>query len=703
MMITIAAYFVWILLLGTATGVLYLRWNLFGKMSPSATMLVGLASTPVVVCLPNYIMNVIRPGGSAWFFVLFPAATAAAWLLFGKNFRYAADAYKEMWLYVKNQIKDLGMWILLDILIVQDILVFFIYRFNVRSNWSRIINQTKYAIGIYGIYVVIGILVVSSVLLGIAMLKNKQVRKHFCIVMLFTTIGCNLFLGCALNRRPMMDSDRSHYELEARYYAKDRNARIIDNYSAPRYGTSLEDDHGPLWVVYLAQPRIFTKLFKAGDPLRAINFSTFWAYICFYILLFVSAWFVCKTKAAGIVAWCLFDFYRYTGLMLQGTRDAFRFIGLLLLLLYICNIFSDIVKNKTNWRHFLAIFVFSYLAINGHEGNVYQMFGMFVLAGAALLFCRAPFKQLAACVAAAFAGTVLGVMKTIRLYMSTGELATTSYAVFEGTPVVQQMEGVFRERFAWSKIAESYTYPVLFMIAFGIVALLTMFVVAYRKKDKELALGGLLIAGMLLPLTGIMDAGQYPCALRLIEQLRYRMYFLMLFAVTGAWLLTYAWKNRSVRYLTTLIMIICFITGLGTTLDRYFVYSKKHVNTCVSTEKFFRELGKTAKQAADGDVFTFNQIILYYSMTDNAKLLYHKYTKSLIQAKTDEEIKAAIEKLNVGTVILPNDGCDYHDYSLLPFWKYINDEKNFGKITFDRPVNKRKNYVIFYNKQKAKI
>lgn len=96
----------------------------------------------------------------------------------------------------------------------------------------------------------------------------------------------------------------------------------------------------------------------------------------------------------------------------------------------------------------------------------------------------------------------------------------------------------------------------------------------------------------------------------------------------------------------------------------------------------------------DEDAFTKDQLLLYY-LHGNPKLLYHPYTEDLIQAKTDNEIEAAIEKLNVGVIILPEDGIDYHDYSLLPFWEYIN--QNYSKITPEEGGYSSDN-IIFYRR-----
>ncbi len=49
---------------------------------------------------------------------------------------------------------------------------------------------------------------------------------------------------------------------------------------------------------------------------------------------------------------------------------------------------------------------------------------------------------------------------------------------------------------------------------------------------------GLVIWGMLLPMTGIMNWSGYNVTYNFIISDRYRMYFLMLLAISGSWLIT---------------------------------------------------------------------------------------------------------------------------------------------------------------------
>ncbi len=110
----------------------------------------------------------------------------------------------------------------------------------------------------------------------------------------------------------------------------------------------------------------------------------------------------------------------------------------------------------------------------------------------------------------------------------------------------------------------------------------------------------------------------------------------------------------------------------------------------------WKEIGVIVEKISDRDTFVYNEALLYY-LKGTPKLLFHSYSEELLQAKTDEEIRRAVERLNIGAIILPSSGMEYHDYSLLPFWRYINDSNEFGMITQEERAGSL-DYVIYYYK-----
>lgn len=689
-------YMIRIGLVGTAVGLLFIRTKLFCKMRNGQLMVVGIASTPMIISLVDYLLGLVFIGWSSWFYYLVPVVISVVWMLFHENYKVALSAFSEIWQYAVKIIKKAGNWIFLDLIIALGAVSLELFLFNNLSFLKKIlltyvkpVLQSPNRIGIAAGIVFLAIIVVALVYVIIRrMYKDGSLRINVLLSAFLILAGCGICFGMSFNARPDIDSDRSHYQLDARYFCEDKNSWEIDNYTDEKYGSSVRDDHGPLWIVNLADAQVLADAVGLDDPVRIVNFAIFWTYCCFYVFLFLAASLIAGKYSAAVVSLLLFNLYRYEALMILGSRDAFRFVGLLLLFLYVSNILTEIVEGKARWYHYAFMALFCYFSMNGHEGNVYVMLGMFLVVAGILIVKKTRLKALLLSGSAVFCGTLLGISKTISIYLETGRISSSTILPFYDTPVIQQVAEVNEKRADWATIWATYSRPVLFMMALGIIALIVMIAVSAIKKDKNLFIYGILIVGMLLPMTGIMDWMGYECSRWFVEQLRYRMYFLMLFAITGGWMLTRPWAAKLSRYLCGFMAVIVFGLWLLAEGDRILIYNKNHLTRSITVVESYRELADTAASVTDGDVFTHNQIILYY-LHGTPKLLYHIYAEDLIQAKTDDEIEAALEELNVGAILLPENGLDYHDYSLLPFWDYINE--NFSQIK-----NEEAGYVIFY-------
>ena len=174
------------------------------------------------------------------------------------------------------------------------------------------------------------------------------------------------------------------------------------------------------------------------------------------------------------------------------------------------------------------------------------------------------------------------------------------------------------------------------------------------------------------------------------------MYFLVIFAITGAWLFICLWEKKYISYVATLMVAGCFCIYLSQEYDKYEAYPSAHIDVSKAIVEEYKQIGNIAAEISDGDAFVYSEILLYY-LKGNPKLLFHPYSEELIQAKTYEEIQRAVDKLNAGTIILPASGFEYHDYSLLPFWEYINESDEFGMISQEERGGSQ-DYVIYYRK-----
>lgn len=681
--------------IGTAVGVLFIRTDLFCRMRNGQLMVLGIASTPMIVSLADYLLGFAFIGWSSWFYYLAPAMISVVWMLFHHNYKVALSAFSEIGQYAVKTIKKAGNWILLDLIIaLGGVFLESLLYSNSCSFRGFLSTHVKPALqplnmlGIIAGIVFLAVIFVSFVYAIIRMRKDEKLRMNAFLSAFIILVGCGIFLGMSFNARPDIDPDGAHYRLEARYFCEDKNSWEIDNYTDEKYGSSLRDDHGPLWIVNLADAQVLADAIGLDDPVRIINYAIFWTYCCFYILLLLTTSFISGKYSAGVVSLLLFNLYRYEVLMTMSSRDAFRFVGLLLLYLYVSNILTEIMEGKARWYHYVFMALFCYLSMNGHESNVYVMLGMFIVVAGMLIVKKTRLKDILLSGSAVLCGTLLGISKTFSIYMETGRIKSSTILPFHDTPVIQQIAEVNEKRADWETIWESYSRSVLFMMIIGIIALIVMIAISTVKKDKNLLIYGILIAGMLLPMTGIMDWIGYECSRWFVEQIRYRMYFLMLFAIAGGWMLTRPWAAKLLRYLCGFTAVIVFGLWLSAENDRISIYNKSHLTACITITENYRELADMVASVTDRNVFMRKQQILYY-LHGTPKLLYHMYAEDLIQAKTDAEIEDALEKLNVGAILLPENGLDYHDYSLLPFWDYINE--NFKQIKSEET-----GYVIFY-------
>lgn len=402
---------------------------------------------------------------------------------------------------------------------------------------------------------------------------------------------------------------------------------------------------------------------------------------------------------AGVISLVLFHIYEHSLLMVAGSRDAFRFAALLLLIIFVINQVDNISTGKARWKEYIAMALFSYLSINGHAGNIYIMLGMFIALGIILIVMKTSVKHLIVCGLSVLLGVLLSTVKTISIYFRTGSIFNSSVrATFHDTPVEEQMALWAIERANKSAVWASYTWPVRFMMLLGGVGLVIMIIAAWRKRNKRELIFSLIISGMLLPMTGIMDWIGYKASLWFAVQIRYRMYFLMLFAITGAWLLTRKIRIKIVGGGIRVCVCLAFAFFLQTEVIRYTTINRAEVDVRINDRIGYIKMADIVASITDGDAFTRDQVLLLY-LHGTPKLLYHPYTEELIQAKTNEEIENAMEKLNVGVILLPENGIDHHNYSLLPFWDYINNSDNFSKIMPEEREDTSNKIIFYKNRQ----
>lgn len=696
-------YFVRALIIGIAVGVMFIRCNLFSRMNNLRVMYVGICASPLFVSLFDYLLGLVPVGWNSRVFVMIPLVLSCVWIVFFGNYKIVCEVLKDFIGIVKQVYDSLGKWFTFDVFVSAFVLLIFtLLYYSERESFNYLLSL-YHTFGGLGYVVVLAFLIVLTFALVKVikeLVETGNIKKHMLIILFISSVFCNLFHGLAINDSPFYNTDRSHYELDARYFVEDKNSWIIDNYSGERYGSSLMDDHGPLWIMCIADSDMVADAFNLGYSLKLSNLGMYWVAICFYTLLFITATQIASSYIAGFLAMVLFDQYEETISMVRGSRDAFRLIGMLVLILYVAEVYLRVSEDKIKWHHYCFLGLFCFLCMNGHESNAYILLAMFVVLGIMMLIKKVKTGRVICVGVAVFIGTLLGIAKTIMIYTKTGQLASGTGAAFHDTPVVAQTAAVNAARVEWPTILASYSFMMLLMIAVGLIGLIYMIVSARKGKDNYLFIISMLILGMLLPLTGIMDWMGYECSINFIEQYRYRLYFLMLFAMTGAWLLTRPNESKVLKKVTLILTAVFVVSYTYVGYEKVEGYGRGFIDRLKEIAEDKEELAILAESVTDGDVFAESQNLLFF-LHGTPKLLFHMYSEDLIQAKSDDEIEAALDKLNVGAILLPPSGCDYHDYSLLPFWKYINDEENFTQITQEDRDDDVPETLFVYNKRKT--
>lgn len=632
------------LFIALAFGLAFVKSGLFSPLKKSAAFLLGASSAPVVLAACGYILGLVFPGAPMWLFTLLPVALGLALLLIDRSYLLVWDGLRAICRGIKAYLEEI---------------VHNSEKKRARNLFFRILA----AVVFFCLYISL-----DSV--------SVAVQSH------------------------LIEADRSHYEVQARYFVEDRSSLGIDRYTGDREGTVLMDDHGGLWPVFIADAYMMDAdhpEFWANEAVDCAYISTF-----YYMLLAVFALAVGITGKlrSGFPAVIFLLLYRYIGQFpFFGSRDGFRYIVLILLIALVyahmqrIAFAADKRSVRLRWYDCLALAAACYCAMQGHAGNVYIMLGLFIAYGAFLLVARVRLKTILACALPVLGGTLLGMVKNIRVFFAYGDIRSTTGFALAGTPIIEQINAIDANRADMNRIMGTYTLFNKLLLALGAVSLLILLAVfVYRLCKRRQAfveddvysqgmLFGVLALGMLLPLTGLFDIFGYRVSVWFLEQLRYRIYLFVLAAVLGGVCLTAISDTKRVwpRLLAWGVALLACLSVWFTMRSDTFAWPR--YDAAVRTNQITGAIRDTAVQAAeiagDGDVFVNEQILGFY-FDRPAKLLFESYARPLLIAQTDEEIAAAITQLNARVFIFDSYG--HHDFSLLPFYGYLQDPAHAAHI-----------------------
>lgn len=700
-MIRILLYTTRYLLMALALGAAFANAApIFTTFKARNRFLLGVSATPLFIALLAYLLGLIWPGAPRLLFILLPAALSLGYLFWKRNYRIALSACRDIaasakaWL--SGMLQGAGKW-------GMGVAACFAAYWFMRV-FRTVLPETAFGCPLerlwYTAAIAAGCVCMLPLLHGMRKLSKEKLAAVgqavwryavlcLALAMLTTALGAAYCYG----RMDLYGSDEAHYATQARYFAADRDAREIDRYTGEKAGTVLPDDHGPLWPVYLADAEFcapyhtFNSL--TGELARLVTAPLM------LLALANAAAVVGGGGIAGFFSIVLVVLYRYTlHFVLRGSRDGFRFIALIMLVLLIYEFSMRLVRNRDKrphrlffWRDAVALLLFSYLSLNGHGGNAYIMAGLFFAFGIIAIACRVRAGELLGLGAAALAGTALCVSKNISHFIRYGDFRSYSTKAFEGTPVVEQIQQFNAARSDPSAIAATYLWSDWHLIGVGSLVLLYCLIrllaalpskrrggaLTLSPNEQPMLMLGVLVAGMLLPLTGLFNVLGGDVSGWFIMQLRYRVYFLLLAALMGG--VAIARLLRASRYrwavIATRLAALALCVAALSVMDEQYYKPANYIYTN-SVVAFYRESARMAESCATtGDVFTDDQIIAYYSETP-PRLLFDIYARPLLIAETDEEIEAALRELQAQVFVFKGEAS--YDYSLLPFYAYIQNE-----------------------------
>lgn len=683
---------------GVAIGLILIRLNVFTSFSRRKTFCIGVCSTPMFLSLFDYLLALIWRGIPSIFLTLGIPLVSVGFCLMNKNrvilhelFRMVKANTRQCWFKDSNK-----YWTLVCITTLLMFLTCLILAISSKVEWlshvvqayaTRSENNQCWAVGV--IMFVAGLALCMWCFGGKKKIHGNR-ADLLCKYLVFWGAGLIVCMITAYaflkTNADVYEWDRSHYELQARYFAETREASEIDNYHDEKYGTVFMDDHGPLWPVYIADARMCAGKYDDYFNPLTIDLAYFMVVMCYLGMVVITAWIITDNIMYGLSALLVLcmDPYAYW-YYIVGSRDSFRVIGILLLSLFVLEIYNRLYTRvnckerclKKGESLFLALLC--YLCMQGHGGNAYIMLGLFIVFGCMVLLEKVNISELIKMAVSVLAGTLLGMAKTILIYLKTGRISSNTVLVFEGTDAAMRYQESRQQAWTWKAALENYWFVDWYIIILGIVGIIiSIYTLKKFKRTNiyiKLSLFAVLVLGLMLPLSGIMNFIGYNIALSYIKQMRYRLYFLVLLSIMGAGSAKIYAKNNS--YLKCAGVFLIIILSFNSSIIQFKNLDVTEDNSVTGSWREFAE--RLEELAGDGEIYVDHEVFAYY-FHKNPKLLYHPISRELMIAKTEDEVENAIKELNI-SVITFHPSLGRYDYSVLPLYSYLENSPNVEKIT----------------------
>ena len=683
-------YILRFIICGIALGTVFIRMDVFTHFSKVKVWGIGFCTTPMIIALVDYMLALLWKGIPVAILNCFLPIVAICFLCKNRNREILFMGLQKVKCRINQEIASTQKSSLLIITIV--ITGFLICLLLAISSKSDLLVRT---IKMYaqlseqhhggGITAIIGVFIISG-LVGLLLYKSRAGSVKTEINRYVIYIGMGLIGAIILSfaflktNADLFDWDRSHYELQARYFAETRDAYEIDNYHDEKYGTVFMDDHGPLWPVYIADARMVAGGYDDYFNPLTIDLAYFLLVVCYLMMVGIVAWTITDSLLTGcvsIIVLCMYrNAFRY---YIIGSRDSFRVLGILLLALFILEITCRLYDRKNiagkclRTRDWFVLNLLCYLCMQGHASNAYIMLGLFLIFGLIAIYKKMRVSELIYMASGVLFGTVFGVQKAFIQYFTTGSIQSNTTKVFEGTEAATKyIEWQHNENFTWKTVFQTYYLSDYLIILLGMLGIVYALVIARKKckqENNKYILFSVLTVGLLLPLTGVMNFLGYNASLSFIMHERYRLYFIVLLSIVGVSGASAYMKNNYLK--RTILMLSVFfafnnsmmsMTNMDVTSDNAYAYAMREF-----AEEF-------EEMAGEGNIFVQNEVFAYY-FHKNPKLLYHPIARELIVAQNEVQIEQAIQNLNI-KVISFEPYVNRYDYSVLPFYNYLQTSDN---------------------------
>ncbi len=250
--------------------------------------------------------------------------------------------------------------------------------------------------------------------------------------------------------------------------------------------------------------------------------------------------------------------------------------------------------------------------------------------------------------------------------------------------------------YGWKELLDTFNFSDILLLIIGIIAIVIHLIRIFdydRNSNENVKIYATsLLMGALLPMTGIFNFLGYNVSLYFFAQPRYRIYFLVIFALLGGMLFSemqpekkqfFAWSAR-----TMIVLILCL--GIQNLNKYYLRIPDEYRRKCVD---FLKNTARIAESyATDGDIFVGEQIVAAY-FDNPPKILYDYYAKLILIANDDDEIEKALDELNI-QIILFNTLSDTYHYDALPFYQYLQTSENVISKQYEKDGMYANIYIV---------